>query len=72
MLREGKTMADIQQLIHRKCEHEQVVLEYLELANTLDLTIQHVPGAHSILLIAGYVDEIRLIDNLLLDETSVM
>jgi pantothenate synthetase len=45
-----------------------VKLEYLEIANVANLTSKPRVTADAVLLIAGYVGEVRLIDNLLMTE----
>ncbi|MEQ1585346.1 MAG: pantoate--beta-alanine ligase [Cyclobacteriaceae bacterium] len=68
LLKKGNSMKDVQQVIKSKCENSEVQLEYLELADKSNLTVlENVSGkSKAILLIAGYVGEVRLIDNILL------
>ncbi len=70
MLRNGKSLKAIQLEAKNKCDQvDEIRLEYLELADASNLTILE-SVSHSrraILLIAGYVGEVRLIDNLLLE-----
>lgn len=68
LLKKGSSMKDVQRVIKSKCENSQVQLEYLELAEESNLTLlENVSDKNkAILLIAGYVGEVRLIDNLLL------
>lgn len=66
-LREGFSMPKIREEIKKYCESKPGVrLEYLELAETSNFIIQESVTSNAILLIAGYVGEVRLIDNLLL------
>jgi pantothenate synthetase len=64
-------MKDVRTLIVKKFESiRDVKLEYLELVDTANLTpIENVSDT-AILLIAGYVGEIRLIDNLLMTDAD--
>jgi pantoate--beta-alanine ligase len=66
---EGHTMSLVREEIKKHCESKPgVKLEYLELTETSNFRqIENVTGK-AILLIAGYVGEVRLIDNLLLNE----
>lgn len=68
-LKEGLSISAIRPEIKEKCESiPGIRLEYLELAEASNFTlIEHVTS-NAVLLIAGYVDEVRLIDNLLLRE----
>ncbi|MBX2915376.1 MAG: pantoate--beta-alanine ligase [Cyclobacteriaceae bacterium] len=51
------------------CENQpEIKLEYLALADTANLSLLKNVTTQSILLIAGYVGEVRLIDNLILTE----
>jgi pantoate--beta-alanine ligase len=71
LLRQGNSMKDVRTLIVKKFESiRDVKLEYLELVDTANLTpIENVSDT-AILLIAGYVGEIRLIDNLLMTDAD--
>jgi pantothenate synthetase len=51
-----------------KCEEVDVRLEYMELADAKNLTLQENVTSQNVLLIAGYVGEVRLIDNILMHE----
>lgn len=68
LLKKGNAIKDVQRVIKSKFENSQVQLEYLELADESNLTLlENVSGKNkAILLIAGYVGEVRLIDNLFL------
>jgi pantoate--beta-alanine ligase len=70
-LSEGKTWTQIETEINKKFESSSgVTLEYVSLADSKNLKpIENVNTAkHPIILIAGYVGDVRLIDNLLLHE----
>ena len=68
-LKEGASMTSIKVEIKKYCESKaNVRLEYIELADTADLMALENVTSKAILLIAGYVDEVRLIDNLLMSE----
>jgi pantoate--beta-alanine ligase len=71
LLRQGNSMKNVRTLIVKKFESiRDVKLEYLELVDTANLTpIENVSDT-AILLIAGYVGEIRLIDNLLMTDAD--
>lgn len=69
LLEKGNSMQNVRQVIKNKFENSnEVRLEYLELADASNLSQQENVSdkAKAILLIAGYVGEVRLIDNLLL------
>ena len=67
-LAEGIPMSSIRSEIKNNFELKQSVrIEYLELADASSLVLLEKATGNSILLIAGYVSEVRLIDNLLLD-----
>jgi pantoate--beta-alanine ligase len=68
LLLNGDSIEKVRNEIERKCGSiPGVRLEYLELADTENLNPTEIVSSKSILLIAGYVGEVRLIDNLLLD-----
>lgn len=68
-LKEGVSISLIKEEIRKHCESKDGVrLEYLELADTSNFVLQEGVTSNAILLIAGYVGEVRLIDNLLLNE----
>jgi len=69
LLEKGNSMQNVRQVIKNKFENSnEVRLEYLELADVSNLSPQENVSdkINPILLIAGYVGEVRLIDNLLL------
>jgi len=68
-LREGLSISSVREEIRTYCESKpEVRLEYLELADTSNFVLMESVTSNAILLIAGYVGEIRMIDNLLLNE----
>jgi pantoate--beta-alanine ligase len=69
-LSEGKNWKQIETEVTRMCEaYTDVRLEYISLADQKNLLpLETVTTEKAVILIAGYVGEIRLIDNLLLDE----
>ncbi|MEY4931186.1 MAG: hypothetical protein RI909_1910 [Bacteroidota bacterium] len=68
-LEEGASLDQIKQEIKKYCESKPgVSLEYLELADATNFVLTDSVTSHAILLIGGYVGEVRLIDNLLLNE----
>jgi pantoate--beta-alanine ligase len=68
-LHEGISMALINLEIKEYCESKPgIQLEYLELADASNFVITENVTSTAILLIAGYVGDVRLIDNLLLNE----
>ncbi len=68
-LREGVYMPLIKNEIKKYCESKEGVrLEYIELADTSNFVLLESVTSNSILLIAGYVGEVRLIDNLVLNK----
>ena len=68
MLRNGISWHVIQGEIKTKCESiDEISLEYFELADTSNLNSLESVSNKAILLVAGYVGEVRLIDNLLLE-----
>jgi pantoate--beta-alanine ligase len=68
-LAEGLSMTQIKKEAKAYCEERPgIQLEYLELADAANfVVIENVTG-NAVLLIAGYVGEVRLIDNLLVNE----
>ena len=70
-LTEGKNWTSIEAEVKNRCEAlPGVKLEYITLADRKNLNSLHnvtVPN-QAVILIAGYVGEVRLIDNILLDE----
>jgi len=69
LLSQGETVSRIKELVKQKCEAiAGVKLDYFELADSENLNLIETVTAKSVLLIAGFVGEVRLIDNLLLNE----
>lgn len=68
-LAEGLSMSFVREEIKKHCESKPgVKLEYLELTETTNFVQTESVTGEAILLIAGYVGEVRLIDNLLLNK----
>jgi pantoate--beta-alanine ligase len=68
-LKEGLPMSYIREEIKKYFDSKpDVKLEYLELADASNFVLLESVTSNAILLIAGYVGEVRLIDNLLLNE----
>jgi pantoate--beta-alanine ligase len=68
-LKKGVSISDVKEFVKNKCESvEGIKLDYFELANAENLKSLESVTDRAILLIAGFVGEIRLIDNLLLHE----
>jgi len=68
-LEEGLPISTVREEIRKYCESKpEVRLEYIELADTTNFGQLGSVRNNAILLIAGYVGEVRLIDNLLLSE----
>lgn len=65
----GESFSVLKERVIEKCIQNQVKLEYVALADTKNLTfLQNVDNPdQAIVLIAAYVGEVRLIDNLLLN-----
>jgi len=69
MLMEGQPLSRAKEWVKQKCESVAgVKLDYFELADSENLNLLEAVTSKSVLLIAGFVGEVRLIDNLLLDE----
>jgi pantoate--beta-alanine ligase len=67
LLMNGTSIENVKIEVKRKCESvEGVRLEYIELVDTENLNPTEFVSGKGILLIAGYVGEVRLIDSLLL------
>lgn len=66
LLTKGEKLSDVRHQINLKCEAVGVKLEYLELANEENLSSVEIVRGKNVLLIAGYVGEVRLIDNILM------
>ena len=68
-LAEGIGMSQIKKEVKLYCEEiPGIRLEYLELADTANFVLTENVTGSAILLIAGFVGEVRLIDNLLVSE----
>lgn len=68
LLKEGKSIAEAKQAVKEKCEAmPNIKLEYFELAHAENLLPTENVTDQTILLIAAFVGEVRLIDNLLMD-----
>jgi len=68
MLRNGISWSIIQSEIRAMCESmDEIRLEYFELADTSNLNSVESVSNKAVLLVAGYVGEVRLIDNLLVE-----
>lgn len=65
-LAKGQSLSSVKDQIKQKCEAVNVKLEYLELAEAKNLKLTENVTGENVLLIAGYVGEVRLIDNILL------
>jgi pantoate--beta-alanine ligase len=71
LLREGSSLTAVKKVVREIVEQQEgVKLEYFELADSKNLNlIENVEGSNQpIMCIAGYVGEIRLIDNLFVDQ----
>jgi pantoate--beta-alanine ligase len=69
LLLNGEKILRVKEIVKQKCESvDHVKLEYFELAHTENLKPAEGVNHKTILLIAGYIGEVRLIDNLLLNE----
>jgi pantoate--beta-alanine ligase len=72
LLKNGTVISQVRDAVKKKCESvDGVRLEYFELADATNLKGAEIVTDKAILLIAGYVGEIRLIDNLLLNDVFV-
>jgi pantoate--beta-alanine ligase len=65
-LAKGQSLSSVKDQIKQKCEAVSVKLEYLELVEAKNLKLTENVTGENVLLIAGYVGEVRLIDNILL------
>ncbi|MBK7650700.1 MAG: pantoate--beta-alanine ligase [Flammeovirgaceae bacterium] len=71
LLQKGNSVKRVYESITKNFERiGDVKLEYFELADTTNLTPTENVSDNAILLIAGYVGEIRLIDNLLMKDAD--
>jgi pantoate--beta-alanine ligase len=68
LLKKGEQFITVKNKVRQMCESTpNVKLEYIEWVDTKNLKPVQNVLAGSVLLIAGYVGEVRLIDNLLLE-----
>ena len=68
LLQKGEPFEFVETKIREKCEAvEGIKLEYIELVDTENLKPAHFVLNKTILLIAGFVGDVRLIDNLILE-----
>jgi len=68
LLKKGEQFITVKKKVRQMCESTpNVKLEYIEWVDTKNLKPVQTVLAGSVLLIAGYVGEVRLIDNLLLE-----
>jgi pantoate--beta-alanine ligase len=71
LLKSGQPMEIVAKAIKDKCEAvSNVKLEYFELAHAENLMPAENVTDTTILLIAAFVGEVRLIDNLLMDDKT--
>jgi pantoate--beta-alanine ligase len=69
ILAQGETLLQARKMVNKKWESiTGVKLDYFELADDENLNLLETVTDKSVLLIAGFVGEVRLIDNLLLNE----
>jgi pantoate--beta-alanine ligase len=69
ILAEGASVVYAKESIKQKWESVPgVKLDYFELADSENLNLLETVTSKSVLLIAGFVGEVRLIDNLLINE----
>jgi pantoate--beta-alanine ligase len=70
MLMHGESLQAVQKMVKELCEQHGSRLEYLALADTENFKLLNnvVSPERSILLIAAYVGDVRLIDNLLISD----
>ena len=69
LLTQGENLLRVKEWVIQKCESVPgVKLDYFELADSENLSLLETVTEESVLLIAGFVGEVRLIDNLLLNE----
>lgn len=71
LLLSGMEFEAVKREIKRFCESEpEIKLEYLALADSTNLTLLKSVTKQSILLIAGYAGDVRLIDNLMMSDEN--
>jgi pantoate--beta-alanine ligase len=68
LLKKGESIIPVREKVKQLCESVPAVrLEYFEWVDTVNLKPAENVSSQTILLIAGYVGEVRLIDNLILE-----
>lgn len=69
-LLQGKSFSEVKKMVQLFCSQQNVRLEYLALADRVNFTLLEnvTEPDQAILLIAGYVEEVRLIDNIYLTD----
>ncbi len=68
LLKKGESIMPVREKVKQLCESEPAVrLEYFEWVDTVNLKPAENVSSQTILLIAGYVGEVRLIDNLIVE-----
>jgi pantoate--beta-alanine ligase len=68
LLKSGRSIAQAKKAVQEKCDAiPNVKLEYIELADTENLLPVEIVTDKTILLMAAFVGEVRLIDNLMMD-----
>lgn len=68
LLKKGESIIPVREKVKQLCESEPAVrLEYFEWVDAVNLKPAENVSSQTILLIAGYVGEVRLIDNLILE-----
>jgi pantoate--beta-alanine ligase len=71
LLQAGLEFEDVRVEIKQFCESQpEIKLEYLALADSTNLSLLKSVTPQSILLIAGYAGEVRLIDNLMMNDEN--
>lgn len=71
LLLQGKSVLKVKEFVKQKCESiDGIQLDYFELADSENLNPLETVTNKSVLLIAGFVGEVRLIDNLLLTDEN--
>ncbi len=69
LLAQGQSILNVKEFVKQKCESiDGVKLDYFELADSENLNLLETVTDKSVLLIAGFIGEVRLIDNLLLEK----
>ncbi len=71
LLTQGESISKVKEFVAQKCESvEGIKLDYFELASAENLKITETVTTETVLLIAGFIGEVRLIDNLLMNENE--